>query len=127
MIPHIATRARGSVDCAAKFLRARVAVDGRRRGGFVVRIRASNDDLKGISILSCIGSLSGRNRSSPQSALIVRRTWRIRAFLGIGVDRGISLKVHVEGYTTGCLIAFGSTGKGIKAGECIETHVIGSR
>ena len=83
---------RGLYSCVAKVLL--VVVAARRRWREVVRVRACNDDLELVSVLTGICSSARVQWRSPEDALQNGGAGRIVAISsGARVDRGITLKI----------------------------------
>lgn len=125
MVTHVATGGSWSVDGAAKFCGAVVAIASWRRGVFVVGIGTRNNDLERILILSKVCCFIYGYRRTPERTFVIGGARWVRAALGASIQARVSFNVHVESLAARRLIASGSASEGVVAGEGVETHVIG--
>lgn len=124
LVAHIATGRGWGVDCTAEFSGAVVAIASWGRGVFVVGVRASDDDLERILILSRVRCFLYRYRRAPEGAFVVSRARWIWAIVGASVQARVSFNVHVECLAARCLVALRSASEGVVGGKGVESHVI---
>lgn len=88
-----------SVDGTAKFLGTSKAVDWVWWGGLVVAVGAGDDDVEFGAILAPVGGLVCGDGGTPEGTLVVGGGWRVGAQVGICINAGVALDVHVDGFT----------------------------
>lgn len=76
------------------------------------------------AVLSDVRRLLGSHRRTPQSTLDVGGAGRVWALDQVGVQKGISFQVQVEGNATVGLLTDRHAGGGIVRGDCVEPHIV---
>ena len=82
--------------------------------------------MEAVTVLPLVVSFVGGNRSAPQGALEVGGARGIRAIVGVGIQRRVSLNVHVESDTAICLVTEGSASESIITVDSMKAHIVRS-
>lgn len=86
-------------------------------------IRSCDHNLKVVAPLAQIGCLARGERSTPESALVIGRAWRVGAADGVWIERWVTLDVNVESNATRCLVTRTCALQSVVAGQGVEAHV----
>lgn len=120
----LALRVQRSIDGAPERSWSGIAADTWWWGYLIVRVRASDDDLKAVPPFTLVGCLCGGNWRTPQRTFVVCETGRIGAIDCVRIQSRIAFDIHVVGLTARGLIAKRGASECIIALQCSEAHVV---
>ena len=105
----------------------KVRRQSKKTNEIVYTIRAGNDHLKVVTILSVVRGLGLSDGRAPQSTFVVCSACWVGAVLGVaGAHCRIALDIDIESFTSRCSVTFRGAGQSVVTGESVKPHVIGS-
>ncbi len=90
----------------------------------VVAVGAGDHNLKSGAVLAYIRGGRGGDGGAPKAAFHVCEGGRVRAFVGVRVDRGVAFEVEVECLAAGHGVTFCLTDTGVVGLEIVVGQVI---